>query len=105
MQLDRNMLKNPPDRPSKTRAGEVLADFDESTEKNSSSGSSYEQNLQRLEQVVGEMEAGELTLEMLLKKYREGQALLITCQAELDRAELLIRHYSESAPSPQTESP
>ncbi|MDR0728192.1 MAG: exodeoxyribonuclease VII small subunit, partial [Puniceicoccales bacterium] len=86
------MPKNLPARPSQTRAGEISDDSGKSTEKNSS-GPSFEQKLQHLEQVVGEMEAGELTLEMLLKKYHEGQALLTACQAELDRAELLVRPY------------
>jgi len=78
---------------------------------NSPPGATLEQKLQRLEAVVGEMETGELTLEALLARYREGQQLLAACQAELDRAEMIVRTYGETPPpasrpsAPQEEPP
>jgi exodeoxyribonuclease VII small subunit len=56
---------------------------------------SFEQKLQQLEHVVSEMEAGDISLEALLKKYQEGQILLSACQEELDRAEMIVKTYGE----------
>jgi exodeoxyribonuclease VII small subunit len=60
---------------------------------------SFEKKLQQLEHIVSEIEAEGVTLETLLKKYQEGQALLIACQEELDRAEMAIQTFKEASTS------
>jgi exodeoxyribonuclease VII small subunit len=51
---------------------------------------SFEQAIQRLEKIVAEMEAAELPLEDVLKKYEEGTALVRYCAQKLDEAEQKI---------------
>lgn len=47
----------------------------------------FEESLARLEQIVGEMEQGELTLNDLVMKYSEGITLANQCAQSLQRAE------------------
>lgn len=54
------------------------------------SGPSFEQAIQRLEKIVEEMEAAELPLEDLLKKYEEGTKLVRFCSQKLEEAEKKI---------------
>ena len=49
---------------------------------------SFEQNMQRLEQIVRAMERGEVTLEESLKLFTEGTELVRSCGKLLDEAEL-----------------
>ena len=48
---------------------------------------SFEEALTRLEQIVGEMEQGELNLQDLVLRYSEGVALANQCTQSLSRAE------------------
>ena len=48
---------------------------------------SFEEALARLEQIVGEMEQGELNLQDLVLRYSEGVALANQCTQSLSRAE------------------
>ena len=50
----------------------------------------FEKQLKELEEVVANMEAGELTLEESLKAYEKGIRLTRECQAALDDAQLRI---------------
>ena len=50
----------------------------------------FEEALQRLEQIVQEMESGDLKLEDILKKYEEGNKLAQLCAAKLNEAEKRI---------------
>jgi exodeoxyribonuclease VII small subunit len=50
----------------------------------------FEQAIQRLEKIVAEMEAAELPLEDILKKYEEGSRLVRFCGQKLDEAEKKI---------------
>ena len=56
---------------------------------------SFEQALQQLEQIVHEMESGDLPLEKAIKKFEEGIELSNSCSKMLDETEkkitLLIR--------------
>ncbi|MFH1552697.1 MAG: exodeoxyribonuclease VII small subunit [Candidatus Omnitrophota bacterium] len=56
---------------------------------------SFEKALEKLEKIVGELEAGELPLDTSLKKYEEGVKLARACQKKLDKAkekiEVLIK--------------
>ena len=47
----------------------------------------FEKKLARLEEIVGKMEGGEVSLEDSLKLFEEGVQLSRTCQKELDQAE------------------
>ncbi|MDR2420068.1 MAG: exodeoxyribonuclease VII small subunit [Puniceicoccales bacterium] len=58
---------------------------------------SFEQKLQQLEHIVSDLEAGDISLETLLKKYQEGQTLLGACREELDRAEMIVKTYGETS--------
>ena len=50
----------------------------------------FEEALQKLEQIVQEMESGDLPLEEILKKYEEGSKLVQLCSAKLHEAEKRI---------------
>lgn len=54
----------------------------------------FESALERLEQIVGEMEADRLALEDLLARYEEGTALVKVCQQRLDAAERRIEQIT-----------
>jgi exodeoxyribonuclease VII small subunit len=47
----------------------------------------FEANLRQLEQLVQQMEQGELTLEQSLSTFEQGVALTRACQQALDKAE------------------
>ena len=50
----------------------------------------FEENMQRLEQIVRTMERGEVPLEESLKLFQEGTSLVEQCGKLLDEAELQI---------------
>ena len=58
---------------------------------------SFEQNMQRLEQIVRAMERGEVSLEESLKLFAEGTELVRSCGKLLDEAELQVKKISASA--------
>jgi len=58
---------------------------------------SFEQAIQRLEKIVAEMEAAELPLEDVLKKYEEGTALVRYCSQKLEEAEKKIEMLTKKA--------
>lgn len=51
----------------------------------------FEKNLNRLEEIVSKMEAGELALEDSLKMFEEGVKLVRDCQARLNEAEQRVK--------------
>ena len=51
----------------------------------------FENNMQRLEQIVRAMERGDVSLEESLSLFREGTQLVESCGKLLDEAELQIR--------------
>ena len=51
----------------------------------------FEQNMQRLEQIVRSMERGDVALEESLKLFREGTDLVAKCGKLLDEAELQVK--------------
>ncbi len=53
---------------------------------------SYEQMSAELEQVLGEMEQGGLTLEEMLAHYQQGVELIRQCREKLQVAEEQINH-------------
>jgi exodeoxyribonuclease VII small subunit len=57
----------------------------------------FESALDRLEQIVGEMEGDKLVLEDLLARYEEGTRLVKVCQQRLDSAERRIELIARGA--------
>ena len=57
----------------------------------------FEEALQKLEAVVEAMEAEDLPLETLIKRYEEGVKLAQACQARLAEAELKISQLEKNA--------
>jgi len=51
----------------------------------------FEQNMQRLEQIVRAMERGDVPLEESLKLFQEGTDLVQKCGKLLDEAELQVK--------------
>jgi exodeoxyribonuclease VII small subunit len=64
----------------------------------------FEEALDRLEEIVRRMEAGEMTLEESLKAFEEGIKLSRLCMKKLDeadrRVELLLREEGELVTRP-----
>jgi exodeoxyribonuclease VII small subunit len=64
----------------------------------------FEEALEKLEEIVRRMEAGEMTLEESLKAFEEGIKLSRLCAKKLDeadrRVELLLREEGELAARP-----
>ena len=51
----------------------------------------FEENMQRLEQIVRAMERGDVALEESLKLFQEGTDLVKNCSQLLDDAELQVK--------------
>ena len=58
---------------------------------------SFEEKMQRLEQIVRSLERGDAPLEESLKLFQEGTSLVASCGKLLDEAELQVKKIS-SAP-------
>lgn len=65
----------------------------------------FEENLDRLEQIVRAMEKGEVALEESLKLFQEGTALVQTCTKLLDEAELHVTKIAAGANGEPEEEP
>ena len=57
----------------------------------------FETSMQALEDLVGRMEAGDMTLEESLAAYERGVGLYRSCQTALEQAELRVRVLSDPA--------
>ena len=44
----------------------------------------FEDNLRKLEGLVGKMESGEMNLDEMIKAFEEGRKLVTDCQKDLD---------------------
>ncbi|MBI1309490.1 MAG: exodeoxyribonuclease VII small subunit [Proteobacteria bacterium] len=53
-------------------------------------GTSFEQNLQQLEQLVGKLERGDATLEASLAAFEDGLKLIKQCRDQLALAEVKV---------------
>ena len=60
-------------------------------------GLTFEQAIQRLEKIVADMEAADLPLEDVLKKYEEGTGLVRFCSQKLEEAEKRIELLTKKA--------
>ncbi len=67
----------------------------------------FEDNLNRLEEIVKKMENGDLSLEDSLKAFEEGIKLSRLCAKKLDeaerRVEVLLKHEGEWSTAPFAE--
>ncbi len=57
--------------------------------------SSFDESLRRLEQIVEQMERGDIPLEESLKLYEEGIVLSKACAQKLQQAELTIKRLGK----------
>ena len=57
----------------------------------------FEENMQRLEQIVRAMERGDIALEASLEMFQEGAALVRSCEKLLDDAELQVKKIAVAA--------
>jgi exodeoxyribonuclease VII small subunit len=57
----------------------------------------FEQSMLALEDLVGRMEAGDMTLEESLAAYERGVGLYRRCQGALEQAELRVRLLDDPA--------
>ena len=57
----------------------------------------FEENMQRLEQIVRAMERGDVSLEESLKLFQEGTELVQSCGKLLDEAELRVTKITAAA--------
>ncbi len=62
-----------------------------------SKNKTFEENMQRLEQIVRAMDRGDVPLEESLKLFREGTALVASCGKLLDEAELQVKKITTDA--------
>jgi exodeoxyribonuclease VII small subunit len=64
----------------------------------------FEQALQRLEAIVRDMEGGTLSLDVMIQRFEEGQALIAVCNRKLNeverKIEMLVRKDGETATAP-----
>ena len=58
---------------------------------------SFEESMQRLEQIVRAMERGEVPLEESLKLFQEGTQLVMSCEKMLETAQLQVKKVMVSA--------
>lgn len=64
---------------------------------------SFEENMQRLEQIVRTLERGDAPLEESLKLFQEGTALVASCGKLLDEAELEVKKIASAPDGSPTE--
>ncbi len=71
----------------------------------------FEQAMNRLEEIARELESGDVPLEDSIKMYEEGIQLIEFCQKKLDEAELKVRKLTrnasgdfETTPLPETDN-
>ncbi|MCU0925131.1 MAG: exodeoxyribonuclease VII small subunit [Hydrogenophaga sp.] len=61
---------------------------------------SYEAALEELEQLVSQLDAGQLPLDQLLTRYQRGAELLAYCRSRLDVVENQIKVLEAGEPKP-----
>ena len=65
----------------------------------------FEQNMERLEQIVRAMERGDVALDESLKLFQEGTELVRRCEKLLENAKLQVRQITAGANGEPTEVP
>lgn len=67
-------------------------------------GKTFEENIARLEEIVGALEKGEAKLADSLKLFEEGTALVSACDRMLDEAEQKVAKLSKGPDGAPVES-
>lgn len=67
------------------------------TETDSRKQPSFEQAIAKLEDIVEQIESGEVGLEQAIERYEQGQQLIKRCQGILDKAQRRIAELTEDA--------
>ena len=65
----------------------------------------FEENMERLEQIVRAMEKGDVALEESLKLFQEGTSLVQACTKLLDEAELQVTKITAGTNGEPVEEP
>ena len=65
----------------------------------------FEQSMKQLEQIVVELESGELTLEQAIKKFEEGMELSKFCSLKLEETERKITLLMQNNTGQAVEKP
>ena len=65
----------------------------------------FEDALQKLEQIVAELEGDDLSLDASIAKYEEGMKLSVQCQKRLEEAQQKIVKVQEAANGQLKETP
>jgi len=66
---------------------------------------SFEQGLERLEQIVQELEKGDLALERALELFEEGMKLSVACRKKLEEAENRVEILLKKSDGKMTAEP
>ena len=65
----------------------------------------FEEAIDKLEQIVSDMEHNEVDLNSMIENYKEGMSLLKFCKKSIDLAELKVSEISENSEQPILTSP
>ena len=65
---------------------------------------SFEKAMERLEEIVSQLESGDVPLDSSLKLYEEGTALIRLCSETLDQAQLKMKNILEQEDAQQAPS-
>jgi exodeoxyribonuclease VII small subunit len=68
------------------------------------SETSFEQNLERLEELVNKLEQGDLPLEDAIKLFKEGVRLSRACSEKLAAVEVEVRELVTATEKPEAEN-
>ena len=66
-----------------------------SENKNTFNEKSFEENMERLKEIVGALEGGKETLENSIELFKEGKELVKVCEEKLKNAKFKITQISE----------
>jgi exodeoxyribonuclease VII small subunit len=66
---------------------------------------SFDERLQRLEQIVTELEQGKIGLETAIERYQEGSALVSQCRTILDGYQKRVEELTETGTKPYAGDP
>jgi exodeoxyribonuclease VII small subunit len=65
----------------------------------------FDQRIDRLEQIVAELEQGRIGLEAAIERYQEGTALVRQCRAVLDAYQKRVEELSDAGLAPYAADP
>jgi len=66
---------------------------------------SFEKNIERLQQIVEQLESGEFPLEQGVALYKEGLSLSAACRGQLEKAKLTVSQVGAQGVEPFDDAP